>query len=75
MATVKATVQPGKSFSYKGETYKAGDEVTFLNPLHAARYEKLDFVKLDKEAEKKVDAALEKEKNSKAGPNAPKTKN
>jgi hypothetical protein len=33
---------------------------------HAARYEKLDFIKLDREAEKKVVAVQEKKSN--AGP-------
>lgn len=73
MATVKATVLPGKSFNYKGQTYNAGDEVTFQSPGHASKWERLGFVKWDRETEKKVEAALEKEKNDKAGPN--KTKN
>jgi hypothetical protein len=69
MAQVKATVLPGKSFNYKGQTYTAGTEVTFLDAAHAARYEKLSFVKLDKEAHEKVEAAVEKqEKNKNAGP-------
>lgn len=72
MANVKGTVlQP---FSYKGEQYKEGDEIS-INAIHAAKYERLNYVKLDREAEKKVEAAIEKEKKGNAGPNAPKTKN
>jgi hypothetical protein len=67
MATVKGKVLV--PFTYKGKQYQVDNEITFENPLHAATYEKNDYVKLDKEAEKKVDAALSKqEKNSKAGP-------
>jgi hypothetical protein len=73
MATVKGTIL--KPYFYKGKAYKEGEEITFLKEKHTETPLKLGFVKLDKEAEKKVDAALEKEKNSKAGPNAPKTKN
>jgi nicotinate-nucleotide pyrophosphorylase len=66
MAHVKATAL--KPFNYKGKLYQIGDEVTFEKEAHAARHEKVDLVKLDRETEKKVEAAVEKEKNSKAGP-------
>jgi hypothetical protein len=74
MAQVKATVTPGTSFNYKGEQYVAGDEISFKSPGHAAKYEKLGFVKFDRETAHKVEDAVEKikEKNEKAGPNAPK---
>jgi hypothetical protein len=77
MPQVKGTVQPGKSISYKGVQYTAGDVVTFQKEVHAARFEKLDLIKLDRETSHKVEEAVEKikEKNEKAGPNAPKTKN
>lgn len=70
MAKITATVlQP---FSYKGKQYQVDDEIT-IDAGHAANYEKLDYIKVTREAEKKIEAA--QEKNSKAGPNAPKFKN
>lgn len=74
MATVKAKAL--KPFTYKGKQYAEGEEVTFQSPGHAAQYEKLDFVKFDRETAHKVEDAVEKtkEKNDKAGPNPPKTK-
>jgi hypothetical protein len=69
MANVKGTVNEGKTVTYKGQAYNAGEEVTFLKPEHADLFARNDLVTLDKEAEKKVDAALEKkEKKSNAGP-------
>jgi hypothetical protein len=72
MAHVKATAL--KPFTYKGKQYLAGDEVSFEKEAHAARHEKVDLVKLDRETEKKVEAAIEKqaEKKANAGPNAKK---
>jgi hypothetical protein len=71
MAQVKATVL--QAFTYKGETQKPGTEIS-MDPVHAAKYERLDFIKLDKESSEKVEKAVEKqEKNKDAGPG--KTKN
>jgi hypothetical protein len=64
-------VKPSKilvAFTYKGETYEPGDEPPSIDAKYAARLEKLDYIKLDKEAEKKVLNATTSEKNSKAGP-------
>lgn len=58
MATVTGKVTA--PFTYKGESYDIDDEVK-LDVKHAARYEKLNYVKLSKEAEKKVEAAQTKE--------------
>lgn len=73
MANVKGTVTT--AFSYKGKDYKEGDEVS-IDVKHASRYEGLNYVKFDRETEKKVEAAVEKQKEKKdnSGPNAPKTK-
>jgi hypothetical protein len=57
-------------FTYKGEQYSEGDEVT-LPANHAGRYEKLDYINLTREAEKKVNDVLTKEKKDNAGPGAP----
>jgi hypothetical protein len=57
-------------FTYKGEDYKEGDEIT-ISALHAGRYEKLGYIKLTREAEKKVNEVITKEKNNNAGPGAP----
>lgn len=66
-----ANVKPSKifkSFTYKGEQYEPGDEPPSIDAVYAARLEKLDYIKLDREAEKKVINATTSEKNSKAGP-------
>jgi hypothetical protein len=63
MANVKGKVLV--PFTYKGKEYKTDNEVS-MPAEHAARYEKLDFIKLDREAEKKVVAVQEKKSN--AGP-------
>lgn len=55
--TGKAT----NDFTYKGKQYAKGDDVT-IDALHAARYEKLNYVKFNREAESKVKAAEEKKK-------------
>jgi hypothetical protein len=66
-----ANVKPTKilvAFDYKGVRYEPGDEPPSIDAAYAARLEKLDYIKLDREAEKKVVNAVNKEKNSKAGP-------
>jgi hypothetical protein len=55
--TGKATA----SFTHKGKKYDVGDEVT-MDAKHAARHEKLNYVKFNREAEQKVKAAEEKKK-------------
>jgi hypothetical protein len=71
-----ANVKPTKilvAFSYKGVDYEPGDEPPSIDAKYAARLEKLDYIKLDKEASEKVEkAAAVPEKNSKAGPNGKK---
>lgn len=68
----KITAKVLMPFSYKGEQYQKGDEVT-MPAEHAGNYERLDYIKVSREEEKKIEAV--KEKNEKAGPNPPKTKN
>jgi hypothetical protein len=66
MPNVKGTVL--KPCTYKYQRYNPGDEIT-MKAEHAGVYEKNDLVKFDREAEKKVEAALDKqEKNRNAGP-------
>lgn len=69
MATVTGKVL--KPFSYKGESFEVGEEVK-MDAAHAARYEKLDYVKFNREAEAKIEKAVTKE--SATAPNPPKTK-
>lgn len=70
MATVTGKVL--KPFSYRGESLEVGEDAK-LDVKHAGRYEKLNYVKLDKEAEKKVEAAATKADKG-ATPTPPKTK-
>lgn len=65
-----ANVKPTKilvAFTYKGVLYEPGDDAPSMDAKYAARLEKLDYIKLDRESEKKVINATS-EKNSKAGP-------
>lgn len=73
MATVTGKVL--KPFTYKGDHLDIDDEVK-MDVRHASRYEKLDYVKFDREASKKVEAAEEKATKSDNVPlkAAPKTK-
>jgi hypothetical protein len=48
-----------KSFTYKGKAYKEGDDVS-IGAGHAARYEKLNYIKIPKAEEPKVQKAEEK---------------
>lgn len=66
----KVTGKVLKPFSYKGQSLKEGDEAT-LDVKHAARYERNDYIKLNREAEKKVEAAEEKKLTKEDAP-APK---
>lgn len=50
-----------KPFNYKGKAYKEGDEITIL-AAHAAKYERNNLLKLNREAEAKVEAAVNKKK-------------
>lgn len=72
MSHVKATAL--KPFTYKGEQYNKGDEVTFTSANGAKTYANTGFVKFDSETKEKVETAIEKqaEKKSNAGPNAKK---
>ena len=63
-------VKPSKilvAFTYKGETYEPGDEPPSIDAKYAARLEKLDYIKLDKEAEKKTRYG-QQEFNPRSGP-------
>jgi hypothetical protein len=48
-------------FYYKGKKYEVGDEVT-MDAKFAGRHEKLNYIKLNREAEQKVQAAEDKKK-------------
>lgn len=63
MANVKATVVT--PFLYKGRRYEKDEEIT-LSPKLAATYSKINFIELDKEAEKKVEAVTAPEAPKKA---------
>lgn len=66
MANVK--VKALKPFTYKGEQFEVGDEVT-VSAAYAKTLAKLDYIKLDSENKEKVERATGgKEKNSNAGP-------
>jgi hypothetical protein len=53
-----------KPFTYKKESYDIDDEIK-MDAVHAAQYEKLDYVKFNREASTKVEAAVEKLKEPK----------
>lgn len=65
MANVK--VKALKPFTYKGERFEPGDEVT-VSAAYAKTLAKLDYIKLDSESKEKVEKATTKEKNANAGP-------
>jgi hypothetical protein len=69
MSKVTGTVL--SSFTYKGEAYDEGQDIS-MDAKHAARYEKLNYVKFNREAAKKVEAVEEKKALTKE--NAPEPK-
>lgn len=73
MAKVKATVL--QDFSIKGEPFVKGQEMD-MPVEYAARHEKLGYIKVTREQEKKIEAHQEKvekastqEKSTNTGPN------
>lgn len=60
-------------FTYKGKTYNVDDTAPKMTASEAARYEKLNYIKLPKEESKKVAAKVEAARE--AAPNPPATKN
>ena len=52
------------AFTYKGKKYANGDDVT-LDALHGPKYEKLNYVKFNREAEAKITTAVEKAEKKK----------
>ena len=48
-----------KPFTYKKESYDIDDEIK-MDPGHAKQYERLDYVKFNREAESKIEAVEEK---------------
>jgi hypothetical protein len=55
----KVTGKVTSELTYKGKLYNVDDEVT-MDAAHAARYEKLNYVKFNREDHKKVEEVAEK---------------
>jgi hypothetical protein len=59
--TGKAT----NTFTYKGKKYEIGDEVTMEAGKVADKHERLNYVKFNREAETKIQTAIEKAEKKK----------
>lgn len=63
MANVNGKVTT--AFTYKGKKYEIGDDVTMEAGKVAARHEKLNYVKFNREAEAKIETVIEKAESKK----------
>lgn len=55
----KVTGKVLSELTYKNKLYKEGEEIT-MDAAHAGRYEKLNYVKFNREDHKKVEEVAEK---------------